>query len=106
MKKCPKYHYCQCVKDKRYAESKKCKYCKCVKGVILKPLGLSKYGYEDIMNLKLESRKKALTNAVKIEGYLPIFRRLIILSTLNKNKNPKLSKRLRIDAKFVKKSNK
>jgi hypothetical protein len=61
---------------------------------------LSKYGYKSSKLAKV--RRSSLKKAVKHEGYLPVFRKLIALSTLQKNRNPLLSKKFRSDARYVK----
>lgn len=63
---------------------------------------LGKYGYGDVKYTKAETRRRALRRAVKkLREPKPIFRRLIALSTLNKNSNPELSKRFKRDAYWI-----
>lgn len=63
---------------------------------------LEHYGYQSVDNLTLQQRRKALSMAVKDIPPLSLFRKLVILGTLNKNKNPKMSKTFRADADWVK----
>ena len=65
---------------------------------------LSRFNYHKIVNLTALQRKIRIGKAVRFyKNYLSIFRRLIFLSTLNKNIKPKLSKLYREDAEYVKK---
>jgi hypothetical protein len=65
----------------------------------LKKGDLKPYGYSNILTKGPRSRHIALGKAVRDIGKpLSIFRKLIALSTLNKNKNPKLSKIFKEDA--------
>ena len=63
---------------------------------------LGKYGYHNIKELSERKRHIYLHNAIKDNKPLSIYRRVIALSTLNKNKDPKLYKRLREDADWIK----
>ncbi len=51
----------------------------------LTPGKLGKYGYHDVKHKSAASRRVALTNATKEEGYAPIIRRLNVIRTYNKN---------------------
>lgn len=65
---------------------------------------LSRYGYKNVKKLSLKKRHKSLKKSLKDNKPLSIYRRLIALSTLMRNTNPKLSKKFKKDAKFVKKT--
>jgi len=66
----------------------------------LKKGDLTKYGYH--MDLKKDERRKKLVELLGPRKALKVFRKLIALATLNKNKNPKLSKKFKGDAEFIK----
>jgi len=70
--------------------------------VILEKDALKKFGYSDIVNKSFEERKKSLKKALLKIKALSVYRRLIAISTLNKNKNPKLYKKLQEDIKWLK----
>jgi len=63
---------------------------------------LKKYGYENVSDKSSSSRHRALSRAVKDIKPLSLFRKLIILSTMNKTKNPILAKKFKSDAKWIK----
>tara|TARA_Y100000780_G_scaffold205743_1_gene200917 strand:- start:4242 stop:4808 length:567 start_codon:yes stop_codon:yes gene_type:complete len=64
---------------------------------------LGRFGYDSIEKITRGERRSALRDAVTwYKDPLAIFRRLVYLSTLNKNTNPSLSKKFREDADFVK----
>jgi hypothetical protein len=63
---------------------------------------LKKYGYDDIVHLTKNERHRALRKAIRANKPLSIYRRIIAISTLNKNTNPKLYKILREDAEWIK----
>lgn len=63
---------------------------------------LEKYGYTNIKELTKTSRKKSLKQAIQENIPLSVYRRLIAIATLNKNKDIKLYKILREDAKWIK----
>lgn len=68
-------------------------------------IDLGKYGYYNLINKSLSERHKALKKILKKEyknNWLPLYRRLILLSTLNKRTNPKLSKIFKKDATYLK----
>lgn len=64
---------------------------------ILKP-----FGYENIKNITTSERQKALKKAIKTLEPLSVYRRIIAIATLNKNKDEDLYKILRYDAKWIK----
>ena len=70
--------------------------------VILEKDVLKKYGYSDIVNKTFDERKKSLKKALLEIKPLSVYRRIIAISTLNKNKNPKLYKKLKEDIKWLK----
>jgi hypothetical protein len=63
---------------------------------------LSQFGYKDIKKMSKQERRKSLSKAVKNMKPLSVMRKLIALSTLQKNTDKKLSKTFREDANFVK----
>ena len=68
-------------------------------------IDLGKYGYYNIINKTLSERHKALNKILKKEyksKWLPLYRRLILLATLNKRTNPKISKIFKTDATWLK----
>ena len=67
----------------------------------LKKGQLIKHGYVNVKKLSLAERKKAIDKAVKEYGRLTVIRKLNILRTLHKNKNPMLSKKHGVDMKYV-----
>lgn len=62
---------------------------------------LKDYGYENVKKLSSINRQKALTKAIKYIKPISLFRKLIALSTLQKNIDPKLHKIFYKDAYFV-----
>jgi len=62
---------------------------------------LSKYGYQNIRQMKLSSRRRALSRAIKYIKPLSVLRRINALYVLNKNQNPKLAQTLRNDFKWL-----
>ena len=64
---------------------------------VLKP-----YGYENIEVMTKSARHISLKKAIKAGNPLSIYRRIIAIATLNKNKNEKLYKILREDADWIK----
>ena len=64
---------------------------------VLKP-----FGYSNIESLSVEQRQKALKKAIRAVKPLSIYRRIIAIATLNKNKDLKLYKILRQDADWIK----
>lgn len=63
---------------------------------------LKSFGYTKVENITKSSRQKALKKAIQTIKPLSIYRRIIAIATLNKNKNDKLYKILREDAKWIK----
>jgi hypothetical protein len=63
---------------------------------------LNKYGYENIKNISVNKRHIALKKALKELKPLSVYRRLIAIATLNKNKDNKLFNILREDADWIK----
>lgn len=63
---------------------------------------LKKYGYDNIKLLSKTARQIALKKAIKENKALSVYRRIIAIATLNKNKNPELYKILRDDALWIK----
>jgi hypothetical protein len=63
---------------------------------------LGKYGYNNIVSMSQNQRHKALRKAINTNKPLSIYRRLIAIATLNKNKDKKLYKILREDATWIK----
>lgn len=63
---------------------------------------LSKFGYCDIKDKTRQERQKALSKALKHIKPLSLYRRVVALSTLNKNTNPDLAKRFKDDSKWIK----
>jgi hypothetical protein len=61
---------------------------------------LTHFGYKSTSSA--ESRHRALHKAVKSEGALSIFRKLNAIATLNKNRNPSLSRKFISDRNYVK----
>lgn len=64
---------------------------------VLKP-----FGYKDIDTMSKSSRQKALKKAIQAIKPLSIYRRIIAIATLNKNKDAKLYKILKEDAEWIK----
>ena len=63
---------------------------------------LGKYGYKNIKELSEQKRHIFLHKAIKENKPLSIYRRIVALSTLNKNKDHKLYKILKDDANWIK----
>jgi hypothetical protein len=64
---------------------------------VLKP-----FGYENVESISKSSRHTALKKAIQSVKPLSIYRRIIAIATLNKNKDAKLYKILREDADWIK----
>jgi hypothetical protein len=64
---------------------------------------LEKYGYINVKNLPITKRHSCLNKAIHEIKPLSIYRRLIAIATLNKNKDKELFDILREDAEYVKK---
>lgn len=85
-----------CVKDKgKKGKGKKLP-------VVLKKDVLKKYGYANVNDMTELSRHRALSRAVKDLNNLSLYRRLVYISTLNKNTNPLVSKKIKDDANWIK----
>jgi len=64
---------------------------------------LKKYGYSDVVNMSQVSRHRALKRALgEGEKPLSVMRRLVALSTLSKNTNPRVSDVFSADAEWIK----
>jgi len=70
--------------------------------VIIEKDVLGKYGYKNIKELNKQSRQKSLHKAITHNKPISIYRRIVALATLNKNKDSKLYKILKEDAKWIK----
>jgi len=70
--------------------------------VIIEKDVLGKYGYKNIKELPEQKRHTYLHRAIIDNKPLSIYRRIIALSTLNRNKDRKLYKILKDDAKWIK----
>lgn len=69
----------------------------------LKKNDLARYGYSHVKNLSVKERHDALTKAAqKLPNALPLYRKLVVLSTLQKHIDPDSSEIFRNDAKWVK----
>lgn len=69
--------------------------------VVLKPGGLSRFGYHAENTDR--SRHVALLRAVREEGYLPIIRRLNLIATFNRYKSPRFSRVFKKDQEWLSK---
>lgn len=69
--------------------------------VKLEPDRLRKYGYTDIVHTPERARRVALGVAILSEQPASIYKRLVVLRTFNKNKNPELARRLGRDIKWL-----
>lgn len=63
---------------------------------------LGAYGYKNIQKSPTRTRHSALSKAAKHEDPLAIFRKLNVLTILNKNKNKKLSDLFKKDRDWIK----
>ncbi len=63
---------------------------------------LGKYGYSNVKTLSKGERHSALRNALKFIKPLSVYRRIVALSTLNKNKDQELYDILKSDADWIK----
>jgi hypothetical protein len=63
---------------------------------------LSQYGYSGVKKLSKTQRRNSLSKAIKNMKPLSVMRKLIAVSTLQKNTNPQMSKIFKEDAEFVK----
>jgi hypothetical protein len=62
---------------------------------------LKKYGYEKVVTLTKEERETALKKAIKAYGSLTVLKKVNAIRVLTKRTNPKLSKVLGEDVKFI-----
>lgn len=70
--------------------------------VVLIKGDLKSAGYDDVKHLTIDERHKALDKANKrIGNSLSLFRKLVMISTLNKNQDPKLAKIFKDDAYWI-----
>jgi len=63
------------------------------------PGALAKYHVDD----KLKTKRAALDSYIKKDGYATVIRRLNVLSIYNKNRNPKMSEKIRRDISYLQK---
>jgi hypothetical protein len=68
---------------------------------ITKQGDLKKYGYSQIVDLTQEEREDALRKAIKAYGSLTVLKKVNAIRVLTKRTNPKLSKILGEDVKFI-----
>ena len=73
-----------------------------VNQVILEKGVLEKYVYKNVLNLTKLQHHKVLKKAIKKIKPLSVYRRVLEIATLNKNKDSKLSKILKNDANLIK----
>ena len=71
--------------------------------VIMEKDVLVKYGYKNVKTLSITKRHSYLNKAMQDLKPLSVYRRLIAIATLNKNKDNELFKILREDAEYIKK---
>ena len=71
--------------------------------VIMEKDVLAKYGYKHIKDLSITKRHGYLNKVIQDLKPLSVYRRLIAIATLNKNKDNELFKILREDADYIKK---
>lgn len=64
---------------------------------------LTKFGYENIKNLSVEKRRRALKKAVKEYGYLPVIKKLNSVYVLTRSTNPRLAAKFKKDQEYVSK---
>ncbi len=64
---------------------------------------LSQFGYTNIKQMSKKERRDSLKKAISTIDPLTVRRKLIAVSTLQKNTNPKLSQMLKDDSEWVKK---
>lgn len=71
--------------------------------VVLEKGVLKRVGYADVKNLTVQQRHNALSRAYnELQNPLSLFRKLVVVSTMNKNKDPDLAKIFKTDANWVK----
>jgi hypothetical protein len=81
----------------------KAKTTKTFKKIVLKKGELSKYGYSKIKTLKQGTRRKAISNAIKEYGAPKVLKKIGLIKTYQKNKNPEVSQLLMNNMKWVRK---
>ena len=86
-----------CIKSQLNKSSKGQKTIVLMEKDILKP-----FGYSQIESMTKSERRNALKKAIKKIKPLSVYRRIIAIATLNKNKNEKLYQMLRDDADWIK----
>lgn len=64
---------------------------KSFKKIVLKKGELGKYGYKDVKSLKIKQRRKSLNNATNEYGAPKILKKIGLLKTFQKNKNPQVA---------------
>ena len=64
---------------------------KTFKKIVLKKGELGKHGYKNIKSLKLKDRRKSLNNATNEYGAPKILKKINLLKTFQKNKNPQVA---------------
>lgn len=64
---------------------------------------LTKYGYQNVIQLSTEKRKKILKKCVEEYGPISIFRKLNAVYIYNKNTNPKISEIFKRDRDWIRK---
>lgn len=70
--------------------------------VILEKGVLGKYGYDDVESLTKSQRHRALRKALKDIKPVSLFRRVMAIAILNKNRDPDLYKKFKDDAEWIK----
>lgn len=70
--------------------------------VLMEKNVLKLFGYENIVSISKLKRQIALKKAIQAIKPLSVYRRIIAIATLNKNKDEKLYKILREDANWIK----
>ena len=65
---------------------------------------LHKYGYHNVVHMNAQKRQLALLKSMLSEGVTPVMRRLVVLRTFNKNKNPRFARKLDADIKWIQKN--
>lgn len=69
--------------------------------VVLKKGGLSKFGYHSLDPIR--TRHAALMRAVKAEGFLPIIKRLTVISTFDRYRSPRYARIFKKDQEWLSK---
>lgn len=63
---------------------------------------LKKFGYNDVKSMSKQKRRQSLKKAITNMKPLSVMRKLIAVSTLQKNINPEVSKIMKEDASWIK----